>query len=118
MMFEQRLEALEVRVAELESQVATKTAKRFKPPAVGEVAAYCRERKNGIDPETFVEFYASKGWLIGKSPMKDWRASVRTWEKNGHGNGCCNGHRKDPRGNMATANEILSRLIDEDSEPF
>ena len=54
----------------------------FKPPTLEEVRAYCRERKNSIDPETFVDFYASKGWLVGKSKMKDWKACVRTWEKN------------------------------------
>lgn len=55
--------------------------KRFVPPAVEEVAAYCRERCNGIDPQAFVDFYASKGWVVGKSPMKDWKAAVRTWEQ-------------------------------------
>lgn len=46
-----------------------------------EVAAFCLERKNGIDPEEFVSFYASKGWKVGTSPMKDSRAAVFTWEK-------------------------------------
>ena len=55
---------------------------RFVPPTVEEVAAYCRERGNNIDAETFVNFYQSKGWLIGKSPVKDWKACVRTWERN------------------------------------
>lgn len=54
---------------------------RFSPPSVEEVAAYCLERQNGIDAEKFVSFYASKGWKIGTSPMKDWRAAVITWEK-------------------------------------
>lgn len=57
--------------------------KRFVPPTVEEVAAYCRERNNTVDPEKFVNFYASKGWMIGKNQMKDWRACVHTWEKNG-----------------------------------
>lgn len=59
--------------------------KRFVPPTVEEVAAYCRERQNGIDPEAFVDFYMGKGWLVGKSPMKDWRAAVRTWEHDRRG---------------------------------
>nr|WP_325254549.1 hypothetical protein [uncultured Oscillibacter sp.] len=46
-----------------------------------EVAAYCEERKNGIDPEEFVAFYASKGWRVGRSPMKSWKSAVVTWEK-------------------------------------
>lgn len=56
-------------------------ARRFVPPSVDEVAAYCRERGNGIDPDQFVNFYESKGWKVGNSPMKDWRAAVRTWEQ-------------------------------------
>ena len=59
-----------------------KKKKRFTPPTIEEVKAYCEERGNSIDAETFVNFYASKGWLVGKSPMKDWKACVRTWEKN------------------------------------
>jgi hypothetical protein len=56
-------------------------AQKFKPPTVDEVTAYCGERKNGIDPEEFVDFYESKGWMIGKNGMKDWKAAVRTWER-------------------------------------
>lgn len=56
-------------------------AKRFRAPTVEEVAAYCAERGNGIDAEAFVDFYKSKGWVVGKSPMKDWKAAVRTWER-------------------------------------
>ena len=57
--------------------------KRFAVPSVEEVAAYCRERGNNVDAQRFVDFYASKGWRIGKEPMRDWRACVRTWERNG-----------------------------------
>ena len=56
-------------------------ASRFTPPSVEEVAAYCRERGNSVDAERFCDFYASKGWKVGKEPMKDWKAAVRTWEK-------------------------------------
>jgi len=59
-----------------------KTTTRFLPPSVQEVAAYCTERKNGINAEQFRDYYESKGWMIGKNKMKDWRAAVRTWEKN------------------------------------
>ena len=51
------------------------------PPSVDEVRAYCQERNNGIDPDTFVNFYSSKGWMIGKNKMKDWKSAVRTWER-------------------------------------
>lgn len=54
---------------------------RFVKPTVEEVAAYCDERKNGVDPEAFFDFYESKGWYVGRNAMKDWRAAVRTWER-------------------------------------
>lgn len=57
------------------------TMSRFIKPTVAEVEAYCEERGNKIDPGEFVDFYESKGWVVGKSPMKDWRAAVRTWER-------------------------------------
>lgn len=58
-----------------------KKSVRSAPPSVKEVAAYCAERKNGIDAEAFVAFYESKGWMVGKNEMRDWKAAVRTWEK-------------------------------------
>lgn len=59
----------------------------FQKPTVEEVKAYCRERGNSVDAQTFVDFYESKGWLVGRVPMKDWRAAVRTWERNNYGMG-------------------------------
>ncbi len=59
-----------------------KTIKRFTPPTVEEVRSYCTERGNNVDPQTFVDFYKAKGWMVGSNKMKDWRACVRTWEKN------------------------------------
>ena len=53
----------------------------FEPPTVDQVRKYCEERSNQVDPESFVDFYKSKGWLVGKTKMKDWQAAVRTWEK-------------------------------------
>lgn len=60
-----------------------KSRKRFSPPTVAEVADYCWERHNNVDPDRFVDFYAAKGWMVGSSPMKDWKAAVRTWEQRG-----------------------------------
>lgn len=60
---------------------------RFIAPTVNEVKAYCDERENGIDPEKFVDFYEARGWMAGKSKMKDWKAAVRTWEKGGKDDG-------------------------------
>lgn len=58
---------------------------RFQKPSVDEVRSYCQERGNDVDPEQFCNFYESKGWFVGKSKMKDWRAAVRTWEKRDRG---------------------------------
>lgn len=55
--------------------------KIFKPPTVDDVRAYCTERGNNVDSQSFVDFYESKGWMIGKNKMKDWKAAVRTWER-------------------------------------
>ena len=60
-----------------------KAPRRFTPPSVEEVAAYCRERGNSVSPQRFVDFYAAKGWRVGSAAMKDWRAAVRTWEDRG-----------------------------------
>ena len=54
---------------------------RFIPPTVEEVAAYCRERGNHVDAQRFYDFYTASGWKRGKTPIKDWRACVRTWER-------------------------------------
>lgn len=55
--------------------------KKFIPPTVDDVRAYCQERNNKVDPQKFVDFYSCKGWMVGKNHMKDWKAAVRTWEK-------------------------------------
>lgn len=59
-----------------------KTTKRFQKPTTEEIRAYCQERKNNIDPEKFFNHYEAIGWKIGKNPMRDWCAAVRTWESN------------------------------------
>ena len=63
------------------SVCASDKPRTFTPPTVAEVQAYCQERQNGVDPERFVDFYESKGWMIGKNRMKSWKAAVRTWER-------------------------------------
>lgn len=67
---------------EEQSNKGIKPRKRFTTPSVNEVAAYCRERGNGVDAQRFVDFYTASGWMRGKTPVKDWKACVRTWEKN------------------------------------
>lgn len=61
------------------------SAKRFVKPTVEEVRAYCKERNNNVDADKFITHYQSNGWKVGKTPMKDWKAAVRTWEKNDYG---------------------------------
>jgi len=53
----------------------------FKQPTIEEVQNYCLERNNNVDAKRWFDFYVSKGWLVGKSKMRDWKASVRAWEK-------------------------------------
>ena len=59
-------------------------AKRFTPPTLEEVSAYIAERRSPVDPQGFIDFYESKGWLVGRTPMKDWKAACRnaeSWER-------------------------------------
>ncbi len=60
--------------------------KRFTPPTVDEVAAYVATRSTKIDPQRFIDHYTANGWRVGKNPMRDWKASVRTWELNEYAN--------------------------------
>ena len=58
--------------------------KHFVPPTLAEVQSYVAERQSPVDPQGFIDFYASKGWMVGKTPMKDWKAACRnaeTWER-------------------------------------
>lgn len=56
-------------------------AKKFVKPTLEEVRAYCQERKNNVDAERWIDYHEANGWKVGKNPMKDWRAAVRTWER-------------------------------------
>lgn len=67
---------------ETKEKDANASKKKFAPPTLEEVEAYCKERGNTVDAAQFIDFYASKGWLVGKVVMKDWKAAVRTWERN------------------------------------
>lgn len=51
-------------------------------PTLEEVKLFCDERNNGVDADKFFNYYESNGWKVGKNPMKDWKAAIRTWEKN------------------------------------
>ena len=76
------LKDLRERVEALEAVMnAVHKSRRFIPPKIQEVQEYCTLRNNGIDPEYFISSYKSKGWKVGSTKMKDWKAAVRTWEK-------------------------------------
>lgn len=66
---------------EKENECYKTRSSRFTPPTFEEVEAYCQERRNGVDPQRFIDFYSAKGWMVGKNKMKDWKAAVRTWEQ-------------------------------------
>ena len=60
----------------------TKERSSFVKPTMEYVRSYCLERNKGVDPEKWFNYYSANGWKVGKNPMKDWKAAVRTWEKN------------------------------------
>lgn len=60
--------------------------RNFIPPTLEEVKKYCQERMNSVDAGMFIDFYESKGWMVGKNKMRDWKACVRTWEKSNKSN--------------------------------
>lgn len=69
-------------IQEVEALKTNKITKRFTKPTLEELELYCIERKNKVDIVKFHNFYESNGWKVGKNPMKDWRACIRTWESN------------------------------------
>jgi hypothetical protein len=60
----------------------TKKPKGFIAPSLQEVSDYCQERKNTVNPQKWMDHYQSNGWKVGRNSMKDWKAAIRTWEKN------------------------------------
>ena len=83
---EEEKEKEELLKKDISNEISKKSTrqKKFVPPTEEEVAAYCLERKNKVDAAYFVDHYTSNGWKVGKQNMKDWKAAVRTWEKNGY----------------------------------
>jgi hypothetical protein len=60
-------------------------------PTIQEISDYCKERNNSVDADKWLSYYESNGWMVGKNKMKDWKAAVRTWEKNNFNKGTNNG---------------------------
>ena len=65
-----------------ENNNTQKKKERFKAPTVDEVQEYCAERGNNIDAQHFIDYYSARGWMLGKNHIKDWKACIRTWERN------------------------------------
>lgn len=61
-------------------------SKKFIPPTLEQVKEYCKERRNKVDAQRWLNHYTSNGWMVGKNRMKDWKAAIRTWENNGINN--------------------------------
>ena len=62
-----------------------KYKRQFTKPTLEDVQAYCAERGKGVDPQKWFDYYSANGWKVGKNPMKDWKAAVRTWERSDSG---------------------------------
>lgn len=71
---------------EIHSSAKSTTTKRkcFEKPTLSQITQYCLERNNSVNAEQFYDYYESNGWKVGKNSMKDWKACVRTWERNGY----------------------------------
>lgn len=83
---EEKKEIQETKQQEEKEETIEKLSKKkevqtFKKPTIEEIQSYCMERKNNVDACSFFDFYESKGWKVGAVKMKDWKASVRTWEQ-------------------------------------
>ena len=83
---EVEVEVYKKEVEEEKKKITTKEKiykkERFQKPTVHDIGQYCQERKNNINPEKFFDFYESKGWMVGKNKMKNWKSAIRTWENN------------------------------------
>ena len=77
-----RLDKVSIDKDSIEDIKTPSKAKRFTPPTLEDVQAYCMERNNNVDPQHFIDYYTSNGWQVGKNKMKDWKAAIRTWERN------------------------------------
>jgi hypothetical protein len=67
---------------EVEVKEEVKYSNKFTPPTLEQIKEYCRERKNKVNADRFLNHYEANGWMRGKTKVKDWKACVRTWEEN------------------------------------
>jgi hypothetical protein len=91
-------------------ELPKKKVVRFKEPTLEEVSDYCRkERNNTIDAQNFIDFYTSKGWKVGNTKMKDWQASVRTWETNDKKRNAQNANKQNAKSEYASLNSDYNK---------
>lgn len=92
---------------EIDSSAKSTTTKRkrFEKPTLSEIEQYCIERNNNVNAEQFYDYYESNGWKVGKNSMKDWKAAVRTWEKNNYN--------KPAKSNKQNAIDVVNKLMRE-----
>ena len=83
----------------------TTKRKRFEKPTLSQITQYCLERNNNVNAEQFYDYYESNGWKVGKNSMKDWKAAVRTWEKNNYN--------KPAKSNKKNAIDVVNKLMRE-----
>nr|DAV15155.1 MAG TPA: replisome organizer [Caudoviricetes sp.] len=91
------------------------TRTHFTPPTLEEVKAYCIERNNNIDAEYFIDFQEARGWVLSNGKkMKDWKATIRTWEKNNYNRKPVNKSSKDNAINVV--NNLMDKLGGDSNE--
>lgn len=83
----------------------TTKRKRFEKPTLSQITQYCLERNNNVNAEQFYDYYESNGWKVGKNSMKDWKAAIRTWEKNNYN--------KPAKSNKQNAIDVVNKLMRE-----
>ena len=91
----------------------TTKRKRFEKPTLSQITQYCLERNNNVNAEQFYDYYESNGWKVGKNSMKDWKAAVRTWEKNNYNRKPVNKNNKEDAINVVK--ELMDEYADEQS---
>ena len=96
----------------IKKEKSTVKAKAFTIPTISEIKEYCQERKNNVDAEKFFDYYESKGWLVGKTKMKNWQAAIRNWEKNNFDNNKTEkeSYNNNDFANIDTSEDLISRL--------
>lgn len=99
---------------DINSSASTTTKrKRFEKPTLSQITQYCLERNNNVNAEQFYDYYESNGWKVGKNSMKDWKAAVRTWEKNNYNRKPVNKNSKEDAINVVK--ELMDEYADEQS---